>query len=76
MTEKEFYCSASVTFTIRVKGSGHWGKEATVEEVMRMGGRETIAKVEKALLEGKLNYQMVEPPKVGAVTWEPKGNLE
>lgn len=70
-SEKDFGCSASVTFTIRVEGKGHWGKESTVEEVMRQGGRETIQSIENALRAGGLRYEMVEKPKVGAVMWGP-----
>lgn len=69
--EKHFGCSASVTFTIRVTGQGHWGKDATVEEVMRQGGRETINAIKNALNAGGLRYEMVEEPKVGAITWGP-----
>jgi hypothetical protein len=68
---KEYGCSASVTFTIRVTGSGHWGKEATVEEVMRQGGHETINAVKNALNTGGLRYEMIGEPLVGAITWGP-----
>lgn len=67
---KDYGCSASVTFTIRVRSHGYWGKDATVQEVMEIGGRETVSAVEQALKDGGLHYEMVGKPKVGAVTWE------
>lgn len=69
---KHYNSSASVTFTIRVTGGGHWGGEATVAEVMRMGGRETINAVTAALDAARLSYVMVGEPKIGAITWGPK----
>jgi surface antigen len=73
MTDKtEYSCSASVTFTIRVEGKGTWGKEATVEEVMRNGGRETIEAINAALFKSGLRYTMVKDPEVGAIMWARK----
>lgn len=69
--DEDYGCSASVTFTIRVTGKGHWGKEATVAEVQRVGGRETIAQVENALQKAGVQFAYVEKPKVGAITWGP-----
>lgn len=69
--KQEYGCSASVTFTIRVTGKGYWGKEATVDEVQRIGGRETIKAVVDALDKAGLQFTHVEKPKVGAVTWGP-----
>lgn len=70
-SDREYSASASVTFTIRVEGRGHWGKDATVEEVMRIGGRETIQAITDALNGAHLKYEMVKEPVVGAVTWGP-----
>lgn len=72
--KKEYYASASVTFTIRVRSHGHWGKDATVAEVMEIGGRETVRAVEQAMQQGKLDYDMIGTPKVGAITWSARDN--
>lgn len=71
MADKDYGCCANVTFTITVQSKGHWGKGATVDEVMRIGGRETISAVENALRAGGLTFKMVEKPTVGAITWGP-----
>lgn len=70
--KQEYYASASVTITLRVRSKGHWGKDATVAEVMRIGGRETIDAVKDALVQGGLSFETIGEPKVGAVTWEPQ----
>lgn len=70
--ESEYYASATVTISIRVTSEGHWGKSATVEEVMRIGGRETVEAITHALAASGLKYEVVSKPTVGAVTWERK----
>jgi hypothetical protein len=70
MTEKKYYSSASVVFEVRVKGKGFWGPEATVSEVQRNGGNETVSAIENALRGAGLRWEHVNPPKVGAITWE------
>jgi hypothetical protein len=70
--EKDYFASAVVTMKIRVTSNGHWGSEATVSEVQRMGGQETINAIQNALRESRLKYEIVGTPEVGAVTWEIK----
>lgn len=38
----EYSASATVTMTFKFTGKGHWGANATVQEVSRLGGNETI----------------------------------
>jgi len=52
--ELEYSASALVTMTIEFTGNGHWGKEATVEEVSRQGGRETLNAIAMVLQELRL----------------------
>lgn len=67
----EYRSSASVTFTIRVEGKGHWGADATVEQVMRTGGQETINSVLDALRKSGLKFKVIGEPQVGVITWGP-----
>lgn len=41
--DTEFSASATVTIKLEFTGKGHWGKAATVEEVSRLGGVETLS---------------------------------
>lgn len=72
MTEQkmEYGCSATVTVTLIVTGNGHWGSDATVAEVMRIGGQETINAISRMIVESQLDIKMIGAPKIGAVTWE------
>lgn len=67
----EFGCSAIVTVTLEVRGQGHWGGDATVAEVMRIGGRETLNGIENMIREyaGHERIRIVGEPQIGAVTW-------
>jgi hypothetical protein len=38
----EFSASATVTMKLKFTGKGHWGAKASIEEVSRLGGRETL----------------------------------
>jgi len=62
--------SAVVTITIRVTSRGHWGGGATIEEVMKQGGREALNQITKALQAAKVQYDIVGQPKFGVVTWD------
>lgn len=69
----EMGCSAVVTVTLQVRGKGHWGADATVEEVMRIGGRETVSSIESMIHQARLDHidvKMIGEPQIGAVTWE------
>lgn len=68
----EYGCKAVVTVTLEIQSSGHWGGNATVAEVQRIGGRETLNALTTALTQGKLDYKIVGEPKIGAVTWANK----
>lgn len=63
-------CRAHVTIVLEVRGTGAWGKEATVEEVQRIGGREAINSVLSALNQSNISYHVVKT-EVGAITWGP-----
>lgn len=62
---------ATVTLTLKVESEGHWGEDATIAEVRRVGGRETIGAVKRALKASGLDYTMTKEPEVGLITWSP-----
>lgn len=74
MTPETFDYSASATVTLKIRftGKGHWGKGATVEEVMRNGGTETLTAIKNALNHFDLEYEIIGSPEVGAITWQRK----
>lgn len=72
---QEYSASATVTMTIEFVGSGHWGKGATVDEISRQGGRETLTAIQTVLQELKtkgIDCRIAGKPEHGVVikTWE------
>lgn len=72
--EFDYSAHATVTLTIKFEGKGHWGKGATVDEVARQGGNETLAAVSNMLRVAEqdgLHCSIVGKPLVG-VTVTPR----
>lgn len=73
MTTITMGARASVTVTLEVHSRGHWGQDATVAEVMRVGGKETLQAIDnliQAAQQKGVTIRRVGEPKVGAITWE------
>jgi len=62
---------AQVTITLMVESKGNWGEDASIAEVRRMGEKETVDAVRRALNGSDLSYTIQGKPKVGLITWEP-----
>lgn len=80
MAEREFEvdgdaaASARVTVVLEITSDGHWGKDASIAEVRRIGGREAIAMLQNALIKANVHnkIRIVGTPEVGVVVWKAK----
>jgi hypothetical protein len=70
MSEIHACASATIMITVEVTSRGHWGANATIEEVRRQGGQEALKELKDALR--TIDARVIGEPKISIVTWEPE----
>jgi hypothetical protein len=75
MTELRYSARAKLTLTIEVIGKSHWGDDATVAEVARIGGKETMNAIQHLIQDAAkdgLRITIQGEPHIGVIAISPE----